>query len=390
MKRLVLPLAFLLLGACGLDPSKIASHRLFVTDSTEFDADGAIQFAVLGNTRGMHPVLDGSALGHGDVTHAMVGDVIASVATGGPKFAVFTGDLVRSSSNAEWSAFDEQFVGLLDGASTPVAPTKRIPAIAVAGDRDGAGDAGYRGLDGSFPGTGASIGHGRIATWSKFDVRTKDARWRFVVLDSAKKTMGSRWREQLAWIPGAVVGQFAGIVVLVHDPAVSLAGSRGGSEATKELLAVLERTAPMDSVKAVVFAGPAASQAILPEGKFGAIHIGAGGGGAPADDLHRVGTGPSPARLVPGLDNVLQAGLRTWGGAKEIPARAIERATSTGAFKGTPGVYDAGNYPTYGWWKGGLDGETLSMAWRRWQPDGTFKTVWTATYTRKTGWTGSP
>ena len=278
MKRAIL-LFSLLTSACGLDPAKVANHRLFVADGTEIVAPTNIQFAIIGNTRGMHPAIDRGNLGRPGVTHQLVGDVIASSMTGGPDFAVLTGDLVRSSSNSEWSNFDTQFVGLIDGATAPPVRTQRIPVIAVAGDGDGAGDAAYAGLSAAFPGTGASIGHGRIASWSHFDIASGTAKWRFIVLDSNKAAIGSRWREQITWLPKAIAGKFDGIIVLIHEPAYSLGGNTRGSEATRELLTALDRIAPMESLKAVITAGPNVSQALLPEGPLGALHIGAGGGG---------------------------------------------------------------------------------------------------------------
>jgi len=389
MKKFLLCVS-LFLVACGLDPSKIASHRLFVTDGTEFVAEGHIRFAVVGNTRSMHPGLDKGRLGHGDVTHAVVGDITASALTGGPSFAVLMGDVVRSSSTAEWKAFDERFVGLIDGASAPASNIPRIPAISVAGDRDRAGDPAYRGLEAAFPGTGVNIGYGRVATWSQFDVSSGGHPWRFLVLDSGKAELGSRWGEQLAWIPGAVQGDYVGIVVLVHDPTVNLGGDRTASEATEILLGAIDEATRMDALKAVIFAGPAVSQVVLPEGAFGTIHIGAGGGGAPAEALHRSVQPVQGDRvaLERSFDRMLQADLSRWSPDRPISDKGHERASATGSFAGTPGVYDAGEYPTYGWWDVALEGQGMRIVWRRWQPDGTFREAWSATYRRETGWTG--
>jgi hypothetical protein len=385
MRNLLLPI--LLSLGCGLDPAKIASHRVFVTDGTEFVAPTRIQFAVVGNTRGMHPAVDRGSLGHGDVTHQLVGDIIAATIMGGPKFVVLTGDMVRSSSSAEWADFDDRFVGLLAGATAPPARTTRIPVIAAAGDRDGAGDEAYTGLSAAFPGSGASIGHGRVATWSHFDIRSGEARWRFIILDSNKAAMGSRWREQLTWIPQAVQGQFSGIIVVVHDPALSLGGQDRGSENTRVLLQTLDRVAPMDSVKAVLSGGPRVSQAFLPEGALGMIHIGAGGGGAPAQDLLRTAQsseGP-PLKLASGFDKALLSRIGSWSSSPLDP-KIVERAQASGAFEGTGGVFDAGDYPTYGWWRGEIEGASLRLTWRRWQPNGTFRDAWSITHTRATGW----
>jgi hypothetical protein len=372
--------------AWALDVERIPGHRLIATDGTQFVSETTVRFAVVGNTRDRHPMLDRGREGHGDVIRDVVADITAMALTQGLTFAVLTGDMVRSSSVAEWVALDKRFVGLLDGQTAAPRPISRIPVLAVAGDRDGSGDPTYKGLEAAFPGTGAAIGYGRVATWSAFDIRSNDGRWRVVVLDSGKDVLGTRWREQLAWIPGAVSGEYNGILLFVHDPVVNLAGKREGNAATAELLAAVDQATGMLAVKAVFFAGPAASQAILPEGHFGPLHVGTGGGGAPAQDLYRRGPNGSPHTLAPGLGQALLDRLQTWAAADPITDKMRDRARATGNFKGTDGVFEARLFPTYGWWQVELDGGRVRVTFRMRQPDGTFKNTWSAAHERTTGW----
>ncbi len=367
---------------------KIAGHRLAATSGGALAIDGPARFGVVGNTRDRLVLLDKGRDGHGEPRRDVVGDITAIALTQGLNFLVLTGDMVRSGTPLEWGHMDAQFAGLLDGETPPKKPVQRIPSIAVAGDREGAGDEAYASLEGAFPGTGAPIGYGRVATWSWFDVVTGGVPWRMVVLDSAKKTMGPRWREQLAWIPEAVSGDVAGILVFIHQPASNLADGQEGSEATQELLEAISQHTGMLAVKAVFFAGPSASQVLLPGGHFGALHIGTGGGGAPAADLFRTGRDNSGAALslVPSFDKALLSALQTWRAEDPITPRTLERASATGKFEGTAGVFEARQFPTYGWWAVELADKTMKVVFRMRQPDGTFKNMWAAKYDRSTGW----
>ena len=376
--------------SCGVDPKKIRGHRLYADDRASVQANGPVSFAIVGNTRGAHPLMDKGRFVHEDVTSAIVGDMTAVTLTGGIAFCLLTGDLVRWSSTAEWGIFDEVFASLFDGETPATHRGARIPAVVVAGDRERERDPTYRGLDGSFPGTGASIGFGRVATWMAFDVASREVVWRFIVLDSGKQALGSRWNEQLSWIPTAVAGEYTGIIVLVHDPVVNLAGDQRQSEDTAELLAKIEEYTAMLMVKAVISAGPNASQAFLPEGGFGALHILAGGGGAPARDLHRrrpAANGAEPLALAPSFDKSLLGAFDKWSPPDPVPDKVIDRAKALGAFKGTVGIIDGPHLPTYGWWRATVDGPLMRMSWRMWQPDGTFVEPWAMVFTPKTGWT---
>ena len=49
-----------------------------------------------------------------------------------------------------------------------------------------------------------------------------------IVLDSNKDRLGSRWNEQLYWIPEATEGRFDHVLVFMHDPVVHLPGDGTG------------------------------------------------------------------------------------------------------------------------------------------------------------------
>ena len=76
-------------------------------------------------------------------------------------------------------------------------------------------------------------------------------------------------------------------MLFVHDGAVNLANPKSSTSnpAAQELIETIETYLPMMKLNAVFFAGGYANQAILPNGAFGTLHIGAGGSGALSQDL---------------------------------------------------------------------------------------------------------
>ena len=134
----------------------------------------------------------------------------------------------------------------------------------VMGDREGRLDIRYRGAEGAFPGTGAAIGFNRVGSWSAFDVETGDQTWRLLFLDSNKAKLGSRWREQLAWIPRALEGEMDGILLFMHEPLYDLGGSEPSMNrngAPHELLQLIEDHSSLTGLVAVFTGGSHTSQA---------------------------------------------------------------------------------------------------------------------------------
>ena len=183
-------LATHLMSGCAVDPARVADHRLYADDRTVRSTEGAISFAVVGNTRGTVPGIDRAAGAHfhgAAVTESIIGDIRSRVGKAGPRFLVHMGDGVRASTIAEWNGFDRRMEGLiLRGAGDEeVEPgADGIPGVPVAGDREAAGDKRFHGLEGAWPGVGAEIGYNRVATWSQFDLSTAGHTWRVLVLDS--------------------------------------------------------------------------------------------------------------------------------------------------------------------------------------------------------------
>jgi hypothetical protein len=410
------------LDARAFDTARIPPHTLAVDDGGVLTPAGPFVVAMVGNLRSGNPALD-----NGRVAVAGIGEAIAhDVLTAGsaPPTVVLLGDVVRSSSAAEWSDFARAWAPLLDSKEVATAnavdPTQIGPidnpgltvthaaakvsavpdglaAIVVAGDRDGASDSRYEGLGASFPGVGVEIGANRVATWYSFDVHTDGVVWRFVVLDSNKALLGSRWGEQTRWFASVLEGTYDQLVLFEHDGLYNLAGGgKNGPDmdpggAVTELLKVVDDHAELNKLRAVFAAGAHADQAFLPDGPFGVLFVNAGGGGAPAEDVQRWGERRAPGtptasrrvQLEPMFDLALMAQLERKPGVSED---AVDAARAQGEYKGLVGTYRAKDLPTFGWWEVSVKGGLMNLVFHAWREDRGLAPIYTVLWQRPTGW----
>jgi hypothetical protein len=389
-------------AAIAVDPAKIPDHALYADDRAQIQAPGAVSFAVMGNLRGTIPGADqrdGKHCHGGKVADAIVSDIHSAVQVpGGPAFLVTMGDMVRAGGViAEWEALDKTLAPLLEGASPAPKPGMRIPSVPVVGELEAARDKRYTGVEGFWPGAGATIGYNRVASWSAFDVTTLGETWRFVVLDSGKKRLGSRWIEQMSWIPQAVKGDYKGLILFLHEGEVDLGGKELGmnpDNGPHELVEAVEAATQDLKLLAVFSAGSGSSSAVLPDGPFGALHMTAGGGGGPAEDLKRWGDGVPSGRkgdlvLEPLFDLAMMDALDFYARGGAVPEVALDEAKARGTYTGFTGVYNAQHFPTFGWWKVSVAGPYLQVAFRLHLLDGSFVDAYSAVYSEKDGWKGS-
>jgi hypothetical protein len=393
----------LLLCSCGVDASRIADHTLVADDGDRIVLDRPVVFAVVGNTRDAVPGLDRAMGNNGvqsGVNDAIFADIATSAASGGPQFVALVGDMVRQSTTAEWKTFSGRTVALLDGATPPEGKVNtRLRALPVAGDREAANDSRYTGFDGAFPGVGATIGYNRVATWYTVDVVAGNKTWRIVALDSSKDELGSRWAEQLGWIKSATDGKYDFLIVMMHESLYSLSGrpdsamNRDGAPA--ELIGKVEDTMVEPSkLRAVITAGNHASEVMLPDGPFGALQLGVGGGGAPASDLRRWGAAEQAGReadlaLEPMFDVALQERVTSvFNQDGLLPETVIDQARARNSFEGFVGTYASQYVPTYGWWQLTLYGTTMDAAFHAWNPGGSFSLPYRVTWVDGVGWQG--
>ena len=379
---------------CGGVSKKIVTHEIFADDGEKLAADGPVTFVVVGNL-GVDPTLEklsASELLRG-APSAVRADISEQIDLQRIAFTVLMGDVVASGGGAGWERFAEQFKDLLAGESLATDERQRLPAVIVPGDHEIRGDRDLERMGVAFPGTGANIGYNRVAGWSAFDFAIGESAWRLVFLDSNRDAMQARWDEQMRWIEEATAGDaYDHVMVFMHHPAMSLAQgvSVDPDGDAKELIDAVEESAAVNSLRAVFAADPRTSEVQLIGGPFGALHVGAGGGGAGAHSLARWAAGGEGAKSDRRLEAIYDMSIlnvfREAAEAKEFPDRVLDQALGEGEYEGFPGVYDAGSFPLVGYWRVTLDDDAASVVFRVRRVDGSLGDVYRADFTEDAGW----
>lgn len=380
-------------------PDKLANHPILADDGETLRASEPLVFALIGNTRDAAPGTDlaaGAAI-HKGIRSAVVGDIAAAAAEdGGPAVLWMLGDHVRKGATSEWKAVDKQLARILDGAKPPKGETPRqLRALPVAGDHEGEGDDRYFGYGDMFPNVGADIGFGRVASWYAFDLQSADKTWRFMVVDPRQEALGSRWTEQLGWVERTLKDpKFDFLVVVMHDPIYDLGGrqpdmNRGGG--SLELLEEIEDRIGVQRLRAVLSAGHATNQVLLPDGPRGAIHVGMGGAGPVQESLMRWAAADTAGRaaevnLEPIFDLALLDQMDRWHRDHGLPEAAIDEAKARGSFEGFTAAYNARHFPVAGWWTMRVDGGVMVLDFRYRKLDGTFANIYRVQHQPEVGW----
>lgn len=382
-----------MLTAClGLNVNAVPTQDLYADDGEVRKDPEAVRFAVVGN---MRPAVPTDASKSRVATPATEGFVVKDISDAVQReeidFVVLLGNLVAASTTAEWKGFSRDWGMLLSGSELPQTGTVRTRTLPVAGSGDRGGDERLTGFGAAFPGVGADIGYNRVASWYFVDVQAKGATWRIVVLDSDKPALGSRWEEQMAWVPkvSADHDAYDAMLVFMNDPIYTLSkgvqADPGG--AASELLGQLEDGAEIGSIKAVFAGNAGTSEVYLPSGKFGELYVVAGGGGAPADSLPRWGAlAERDLKLEPIFDLALMREFDRYAAATGAPEAAKEKAHASGSFEGFTAEFDARYFPVQGWWSVTLEGTGAALSFRIVSADGTLKDVYTIQYSEKVGW----
>jgi len=374
-------------SACGLDPAKLPTTRLYADDGVSVESADALHFAVVGATRS-------AVTGKGDPVPAqqVIADLRAQKPIQDLKFAVLTGGQVARSATSEWTGFGDRWSAILDN-SVPSENKSRLPAIALPGHGEALGDATLTGLGAAFPGTGADIGHGRVASWSRVDARVGDTVWRLVFLDAHRKQLGSRWEEELYWLPAQVSGDdFDHLLLFVNEPRFTTANGWhiGGDTGTAELLEVVDAHADVMKLTAVFAGGPATNEVYLPGGAFGELHVVAGNSGVPGDTFAR---GASP--IAAGLDEPLlldESFGRVLLASASDAARELELSDKfREQLNGAEGVAPRfpSDWATVGWWSVELRPGAMSATFRERAWDGSFSAHYRADWSRRGGWSST-
>jgi hypothetical protein len=357
---------------CGLKQGELASHRVLSPHAGEIVQDSGVWFAMVGNTRESIPLLDsvGERVINSTASAQITSDLIWRSHQGEFDFVVHLGDMVRRSTNGEWSTFTRRYRDLLDGSTLPEIEGRRIPVVPVAGEGEFAGDPHLSAFGSVFPTAGADIGFNRVASWGYFDVETAGSVWRFLTLDSNKNQLGSRWDEQLRWLPEALHGDYDSMIILTHDSRVTLAvdGESNPEEALSELLEIVDYQSGVFKLKAVMSAGAFTSEVFLPDGRLGVAYINAGASGAVAESINRWGDGIAAGfgqiQLEPMFDIALQAEFDTRGEEAGWDESVYDRSRGEGAWDGFTASYISEYLPTFGYWLVNLEGSAMTATFQ--------------------------
>ncbi len=385
---------FLLVGCLGLNPRAVPTQDIYADDGEIKEWKESLQFAVLGDVRPAFPG-ESQARGRADVPGAMaavVTDLSDEIQAERVRFAIFMGNLVRTSSTAEWKSFSKTFGLVLSGSELPEMGRVRVRSVPVAGADDRGGDERLNGWGAAFPGAGADIGYNRVASWYAFDVDVQGHVWRLIVLDSDRARLGSRWEEQMAWIPKAMDGSYESVLIFMHNPFITLAvggvSNEGGGPG--ELIEAVEDATKLGAVKAIFAGHSGTNEVFLPTGKFGELYVNAGNAGAPAASLqrwgHAEGAKLKDVKIETIFDLALMREFDRWAEPRKFSQNVVEHAKADGAYKGFEGVYDAHSFPVIGWWNVAIEGRTLAVTFRILGDDDRLKDVWTGQYEGKAGW----
>lgn len=381
---------FLLTGCIGLNVSAIPTQDLYADNGDTKGGESRVEFAVVGDVRPAIPGEEARGRVATPTTAAVVvKDISDAIQKEDVAFVVLLGNLVATSSTAEWKGFSRDWSLALSGSELPETGTLRVRTIPVAGASDRAGDDRLAGFGAAFPGVGADIGYNRVASWYAFDITAGKATWRLMVLDSSKATLGSRWEEQMAWIPKGIEGEYDGLLVFMHHPLWTLAKGVTTDEgkAPSELLAAIDDVTKIGALKAVFSGHAHTNEVYLPGGRFGEMYVVAGGGGAPADTVKRWGrVGKEDLKLEPIYDLALMREFGRWVEPRGISEALQEKAKADGSWAGFDAEIDAAAMPIQGWWNVALVGDDMELTFRMVGADNAVKDLYTVNYDSKDGW----
>jgi hypothetical protein len=189
-------------------------------------------------------------------------------------------------------------------------------------------------------------------------------------------------------------GEYDHLVVFMHHPLLSLVPDEQTPNldgAPAELLEIVEDSIGLMKLRAVFFGDPGTSELFLVGGRFGTMHVTAGGGGGRLEDLQRWGhvraAGVEATQLEPIFDTTLQSVFSDRARSQDFPDVIIDAAQARGSYEGFPGMYDRRYFPLYGYWWVEIQGHEMTLVFRLYNPaDGSFADVYRVSHTEQDGW----
>ena len=359
-------------------------HPQCAVDSAVVQAE-KYHMAIVGNTRSLKRT--DAAAGRIYYSKEATPALLTNIKNKSPSCVAFVGDFTRTGHKKEWARFQSEQLSLLGS----------IPVLPIAGDSEGQKDSKYMNFKSNFPDFGTDIGYNRVSSWYSYDVKMKGTTWRFMVIDANKKLLKSKWKEQLAWIEQTMAEDFDVLFVFMHLPYYNLAGTspKMNLEGTpKELINYIENRMMDMKLRAVFFGGEHANQVILPQGNFGTVYVGAGGGGAPADDLYLWQPGEAfdimdKVSLEPVFRDKLLEQVDRWNSQSPLSTATLNKAFNAGSYKDFPGLIEGNAYPIQGWWSLELEGSSSVITYYHYYMNGSITPLYKLKYSEKSGWKAS-
>jgi len=386
----LLGLALVASTGCSLDPAKIPTHNVYGRD----DAVSArrVSLAVVGSTRSVAYGAKAEPAG----PKQLIADLRTEVAVRGIDAIVLSGGFVRRSTPDEWTRFGKRWGDLLL-SDRPSENKGRRPVLAMPSGGEVLGDKRLIGYGAAFPGIGQDIGQDRTASWGTIDLAVSGATWRLLFVDTNQSALGSRWKEQIFWLPGAVSeGEYDRLLVFMPEPRVTLAEgatmNRGG--APGQLIEIIEEYAGLNKLTAVISNGPGTNELLLPSGPFGEAYVVAGNGGLGGPTLMRAGpadpAGFKDVALEPLFDLALIKELDRRAETDGLPEGVMDKAKGRGSWETYTPRLDGAAFPIQGWWQIDLQGEAIRITFRMRRPDGSFFDLHGIQRGARGGWAPAP
>ena len=229
----------------------------------------------------------------------------------------------------------------------------------------------------SFGETKMQIGFNRTAGWQHLRIKDGKDQWTFLFLDTHKKKMGAKWKEQRIWLEGVLEQNKDQIVVFLDKPASELSGKI--DRASEELMSTIYESTGLSQVRLVVFSGSEHTQAFLPDTSFDALYLGCGGGGSKAKSLPFVNG--KEFKIYPALQAYYIQALDV----ASVDEKTMQEALSIVDFSGKPPVLNGKGLATYGWCSISLD-EGLSIEQRHTIDGTSFATALSLEFSKVRGW----
>lgn len=374
--------------ASAVKPDKVPAVEVYGKDGETVGGGKRVAFAIVGSTRGIGV----GAKAEPKAPQEIIADLRTQAAVRGMDFVLLTGGYVRRSTADEWGRFGRRWKDVLD-VDLRSDNKARKPVVAVPGSAEVLGDRKLTGFGAAFPGSSAGIGFNRNASWGKVDVNVGKTRWRFLMLDTHQKAMGSRWKEQLFWLPNAVSdGEFDKLVVVMPDPRVTMAdGARmDPGDGPSQLIDIIEEYAPLNALTLVVSGGPQTNEVIMPTGAFGEAYVVAGNAGLGGPTLLQAAAADEAGFKDVGLDPLYTVALM-----KEFDRRSetesfredvIDKAKGRGNWETYTPRFDGDAFPVQGWWYVEIDTKGIALTFRVRRPDGTMADLYKTRRGKRGGW----